>query len=179
MTIVACFRASYSSRGVSRISEISRKLHHNAFGASIAIPLPCKEEVEEESPASTYTPYTTKFNSSATTTVANNTTNSSSTTSNTTSNIKTKGGGGGGGGRIKCPKCGQHVLFQHADFEENTFYCATCSSWFLVTSSSSGDSTTNFSEADFRRQQQQLSMSYVSSSLFSDLIFSMLFYLYS
>lgn len=161
MTIIACFRASYSSRGVSRISDISRKLHHyNAFAASIAIPLPCKEE-EEESPASTYTPYTTKFNSSTTTTAAaaNNNSNSSSTASNTTNNNKTKGGSGGGG-RIKCPKCGQHVLFQHADFEENTFYCATCSSWFLVTSSSSVDSTTNFSEADFRRQQQQLSMSY-------------------
>lgn len=42
-------------------------------------------------------------------------------------------GGGGGTGRYRCPKCGTHVTFRHGDFEENTFYCATCSGWFLVT----------------------------------------------
>jgi hypothetical protein len=42
------------------------------------------------------------------------------------------GGGGGGKGRHKCPKCGMSITFKHGDFEENTFYCATCSGWFLV-----------------------------------------------
>jgi len=42
------------------------------------------------------------------------------------------GGGGGRGGRLKCPKCGMTVTFKHGDFEENTFYCATCSGWFMV-----------------------------------------------
>jgi len=42
------------------------------------------------------------------------------------------GGGGGGNGKHKCPKCGMSVTFKHGDFEENTFYCATCSGWFLV-----------------------------------------------
>jgi hypothetical protein len=40
--------------------------------------------------------------------------------------------GGGGNGKHKCPKCGMSVTFKHGDFEENTFYCATCSGWFLV-----------------------------------------------
>jgi len=42
------------------------------------------------------------------------------------------GGGGTGNGKHKCPKCGMSVTFQHTDFEDNTFYCATCSGWFLV-----------------------------------------------
>eukprot|EP00541_Cyclophora_tenuis_P007977 CAMPEP_0116546592 /NCGR_PEP_ID=MMETSP0397-20121206/3306_1 /TAXON_ID=216820 /ORGANISM="Cyclophora tenuis, Strain ECT3854" /LENGTH=697 /DNA_ID=CAMNT_0004071027 /DNA_START=39 /DNA_END=2133 /DNA_ORIENTATION=- len=42
-------------------------------------------------------------------------------------------GGGGGSGRHRCPKCGTNVTFRHGDFEENTFYCATCSGWFLIT----------------------------------------------
>jgi len=42
------------------------------------------------------------------------------------------GGGGGGRGRYKCPKCGMTVTFKHGDFEENTFYCATCSGWFTL-----------------------------------------------
>mmetsp|Transcript_5251 Transcript_5251/g.7980 ORF Transcript_5251/g.7980 Transcript_5251/m.7980 type:complete len:788 (-) Transcript_5251:449-2812(-) len=45
------------------------------------------------------------------------------------------GGSGGNGGRYRCPKCGTHVTFRHGDFEENTFYCATCSGWFLITPS--------------------------------------------
>ena len=42
-------------------------------------------------------------------------------------------GSGGGGGRHRCPKCGTSVTFRHGEFEENTFYCATCSGWFLIT----------------------------------------------
>jgi hypothetical protein len=41
------------------------------------------------------------------------------------------GTGGGGGGRHRCPKCGAQVTFRHGDFEENTFYCAACSGWFV------------------------------------------------
>ena len=51
------------------------------------------------------------------------------------SNSDTKGRGfrrGGGGGRQKCPKCGTFVTFCHVEFEENTFYCAACSGWFLI-----------------------------------------------
>jgi hypothetical protein len=49
----------------------------------------------------------------------------------------TGGGGtkGGSGGKHKCPKCGNSVTFKHTDFEENTFYCASCSGWFLVKNS--------------------------------------------
>jgi len=43
------------------------------------------------------------------------------------------GGYGGNSGRYRCPKCGTFVTFRHANFDENTFYCATCSGWFLVT----------------------------------------------
>ena len=45
------------------------------------------------------------------------------------------GSGGGGGGRHRCPKCGTYVTFRHTDFEENTFYCAACSGWFVVSPS--------------------------------------------
>ena len=44
--------------------------------------------------------------------------------------------GTGGGGRNRCPKCRNYVTFRHADFEENTFYCANCSGWFLITPNS-------------------------------------------
>lgn len=39
--------------------------------------------------------------------------------------------GGGGGGRHRCPKCGTTVTFR-CDYEENTFYCASCSGWFAA-----------------------------------------------
>lgn len=49
---------------------------------------------------------------------------------------KVSGGGGGpgsgGGGRHRCPKCGTYVTFRHGDFDENTFYCAACSGWFVI-----------------------------------------------
>ena len=65
------------------------------------------------------------------------TTTTTTTTTNepTARNVKGRGGGGGGSGsgRHRCPKCGTHVTFRHGDFEENTFYCATCSGWFLIT----------------------------------------------
>jgi ATP-dependent Clp protease ATP-binding subunit ClpX len=67
------------------------------------------------------------------------TTTTSSTTSNPQRNHRKVGGGGFGGGggggsiRHKCPKCGKFVTFRHGEFEENTYYCATCSGWFLIT----------------------------------------------
>lgn len=45
---------------------------------------------------------------------------------------------GSGGGRYKCPKCGSNVSFRHKDFSANTFYCATCSGWFLVSPGKQG-----------------------------------------
>ena len=54
-------------------------------------------------------------------------------------NSRGKRGSGGSGGRYRCPKCGSFVSFRHEDFEENTFYCATCSGWFLVTSNTEED----------------------------------------
>ena len=48
---------------------------------------------------------------------------------------KSGGGGGSGsgsGGRHRCPKCGTFVTFRHGDFEDNTFYCAACSGWFVM-----------------------------------------------
>lgn len=50
---------------------------------------------------------------------------------------KTMKSTGGGNGRYRCPKCGTFVTFRHINFEENTFYCATCSGWFMVTPSTS------------------------------------------
>jgi hypothetical protein len=45
---------------------------------------------------------------------------------------KGAGGGSGGGGRHRCPKCGTDVTFK-CDFEDNTFYCASCAGWFAGT----------------------------------------------
>jgi len=59
------------------------------------------------------------------------------------------GGNGGGTGRYRCPKCGTHVTFRHGDFEENTFYCATCSGWFLVTPTTAASNSSSNSEEHF------------------------------
>jgi len=106
-----------------------------------------------------YTPYTPK----CTTTLSNATTSTSPTNNSNKPSNTSKGGGGSKDGRIKCPKCGQHVLFQHADFEENTFYCATCSSWFLVAPSSDSSKITNTTPLDYQQQQQRSSNSNGSS----------------
>uniref|UniRef100_A0A7S2PEW0 AAA+ ATPase domain-containing protein n=1 Tax=Leptocylindrus danicus TaxID=163516 RepID=A0A7S2PEW0_9STRA len=46
-------------------------------------------------------------------------------------------------GKYRCPKCGTSCAFRHNEFEENTFYCATCSGWFVVTQSSSNSNSSN------------------------------------
>lgn len=63
-------------------------------------------------------------------------------TDNTTSRFvggPPSGGGGGGGGHShhRCPKCGASVTFQDSSknnkgMQNNCFYCAACSGWFLV-----------------------------------------------
>mmetsp|Transcript_4077 Transcript_4077/g.9441 ORF Transcript_4077/g.9441 Transcript_4077/m.9441 type:complete len:729 (+) Transcript_4077:2580-4766(+) len=59
----------------------------------------------------------------------------SSIGSKTAGPIRKVGGGGGGGSgsnlRPDCPKCGATVTFR-CDFEENTYYCASCSGWFVA-----------------------------------------------
>ncbi|KAL3942361.1 MAG: hypothetical protein SGBAC_003427 [Bacillariaceae sp.] len=47
--------------------------------------------------------------------------------------IRKVGGGGGSGSNLRpdCPKCGATVTFR-CDFEESTYYCASCSGWFLA-----------------------------------------------
>lgn len=73
---------------------------------------------------------------------------------------RSSGGGGGGNrggtGRYRCPKCGTHVTFRHGDFDENTFYCATCSGWFLVTSTSVTSSDHGNSGEDFVAQSSSI-----------------------
>lgn len=58
-----------------------------------------------------------------------------------------KVGGGGGGGRHRCPKCGTSVTFR-CDYEENTFYCASCSGWFVANPNSISAAEGNTSEGD-------------------------------
>jgi len=94
--------------------------------------------------------------------------------SNSDNSLKGRGFGGGGG-RQKCPKCGTFVTFCHVEFEENTFYCAACSGWFLIsqenrsvetdtnpgtTSSSLG----NMSELDGTNSTQKKRQNYTPSS---------------
>jgi hypothetical protein len=46
-----------------------------------------------------------------------------------------KSGGGGGRGSgygYHCPKCGSNLTYRGNDFNENEFYCATCSAWFNI-----------------------------------------------
>jgi len=66
------------------------------------------------------------------------------------------GPGGGGRGRYKCPKCGSSVTFKHGDFEANTFYCATCSGWFMVQNSGEKTELKRIQpDASFRRPGAQ------------------------
>ena len=57
-------------------------------------------------------------------------------TDNTTSRFvggPPNGGGGGGHSHHNCPKCGATVTFQdNKGMQNNCFYCAACSGWFLV-----------------------------------------------
>jgi ATP-dependent Clp protease ATP-binding subunit ClpX len=75
----------------------------------------------------------------------NNTNTFTSTSIRKVSSSGGSGGAGSGGGRHKCPKCGMNVTFKHGDFEANTFYCATCSNWFLVKSSEDGNNAQQYS----------------------------------
>ena len=74
------------------------------------------------------------------------------------------GGGGGGGpggpGRHRCPRCSSVVVFHSNDFaNENNFYCAACSGWFVVqdpiAASSGGSGTGTGAEQQQQQQQQQ------------------------
>lgn len=69
------------------------------------------------------------------TTTSSNNNNNTSPYPPPSSGRKIGNGGGSGGGRHRCPKCGTFVTFRHTDFDENTFYCAACSGWFVVSPS--------------------------------------------
>ena len=66
--------------------------------------------------------------------------------------------GGGGGGRYRCPKCGTDVTFK-CDFEDNTFYCASCAGWFAgrspADSATRSPSYEEFIAKDMRNKQQK------------------------
>ncbi len=66
--------------------------------------------------------------------------------------------GGGGGGRYRCPKCGTDVTFK-CDFEDNTFYCASCAGWFAGRSpADAGTRSPSYEEfiaKDMRNKQQK------------------------
>lgn len=57
-----------------------------------------------------------------------------------------KSGSGGGSGRHVCPKCGTDVTFRSDDFEKNTYYCATCSGWFLLDPNKDGKRDPTYEE---------------------------------
>jgi hypothetical protein len=76
--------------------------------------------------------------------------------------VKKSGGGGtNGGGRHTCPKCGTAVTFRHGDFDANTFYCATCSGWFLIDQNSMANIINNGSDSK-QEQDEQILMRHVS-----------------
>mmetsp|Transcript_7115 Transcript_7115/g.16167 ORF Transcript_7115/g.16167 Transcript_7115/m.16167 type:complete len:819 (-) Transcript_7115:118-2574(-) len=67
------------------------------------------------------------------------------------------GGGGGGGGPHRCPKCGANVTFQESTttgtananngIQNNCFYCAACSGWFLTQPTNSHDDSNSSTSA--------------------------------
>jgi hypothetical protein len=67
------------------------------------------------------------------------------------------GGGSGGGGHShhRCPKCGATVTFQDTSkknnkgMQNNCFYCAACSGWFLVKPNNTNSSTMEMDESKF------------------------------
>ena len=81
--------------------------------------------------------------------------------------------GSGGGGRNRCPKCRNYVTFRHAEFKENTFFCAECSGWFLITPNSTSpdnavksDSHREFTKIDGNKSNDpQILMQHVSTSI--------------
>lgn len=78
--------------------------------------------------------------------------------------VKKSGGGGtNGGGRHTCPKCGTAVTFRHGDFDANTFYCATCSGWFLIDQNSMANIINNGSDSK-QEQDEQILMRHIPDS---------------
>ena len=70
------------------------------------------------------------------------------------------GGGPGGPGRHRCPRCSSVVVFHSNDFaNENNFYCAACSGWFVVqdpiAASSGGSGAGTGAEQQQQQQKQQ------------------------
>lgn len=66
------------------------------------------------------------------------------------------GSGAGGGGGHRCPKCGANVTFQdttnandatqnghNGSIQNNCFYCAACSGWFLIQPNSEDEASTS------------------------------------
>lgn len=65
------------------------------------------------------------------------------------------GSGGGGHSYHRCPKCGASVTFQDSPknnsnkgMQNNCFYCAACSGWFLVKPTSSTNNHSSSIEMD-------------------------------
>eukprot|EP00985_Skeletonema_marinoi_P011679 scaffold5559_cov193-Skeletonema_marinoi.AAC.7 len=83
----------------------------------------------------------------------NNHNNDNTTSSRFVGGGPPNGGNGGGGGHShhRCPKCGASVTFQDSSknkgMQNNCFYCAACSGWFLVKPTNS--STMEMDESKF------------------------------
>lgn len=100
---------------------------------------------------------------------------------------KSGGGGDGGSGRHRCPKCGTSVTFRHdKDFDENTYYCATCSGWFLIDSSAEGSKGATFEEyaakngsdgAPTKRQDATILMQHVRNCFFCCVMYIMRYFI--
>jgi DNA-directed RNA polymerase subunit RPC12/RpoP len=73
--------------------------------------------------------------------------NNDNTTSRFIGGPPSGGSGGGGHSHHRCPKCGATVTFQDTSktnkgMQNNCFYCAACSGWFLVKPNHTNNSST-------------------------------------
>jgi hypothetical protein len=70
-------------------------------------------------------------------------------------------GGGNGGGRYRCPKCGTDVTFK-CDFEDNTFYCASCAGWFAGTPRMEATRASNLQQQPPSREDGSIYEEYIA-----------------
>ena len=74
-------------------------------------------------------------------------------------------GGPGGPGRHRCPRCSSVVVFHSNDFaNENNFYCAACSGWFVVQDPITASAAGASASGGIEQQQPNILMQHIDNN---------------
>lgn len=74
-------------------------------------------------------------------------------------------GGPGGPGRHRCPRCSSVVVFHSNDFaNENNFYCAACSGWFVVQDPIAASAAGASASGGVEQQQPNILMQHIDNN---------------